>query len=184
MKAKLVLVVILLIINNIICIRFSNCQVRLPRLVSDSMILQRDAKIKIWGWASQNEKVTVKFLGKTFNSITGSNCKWIITLPPTRSGGPYDMEITGSNTITLKNIYLGDMWVCAGQSNMVIPMERVKYKYPEEIAQCTNNLIRQFIVPDAYDYYNKRDDIHSGTWTSANPVSILKFSAVGYFFAR
>jgi len=63
-------------------------------------------------------------------------------------------------------------------------MKRVKYRYPDEIAKSSNPLIRQFIVPDKYDHYKARDDVSRGYWESANPVSILRFSAVGYFFAK
>ena len=68
---------------------------RLPRLVRDSMILQRDTKIKIWGWAAKSEKVKIKFNGKNYKTTTGSDGKWMIQLPPMKAGGPYTMEITG-----------------------------------------------------------------------------------------
>ena len=73
------------------------CQVKLPRLVRDSMILQRDAKINIWGWAAKNEKVSIKFNGKNYKTKTREDGKWSIALPPTKAGGPYTMDITGSN---------------------------------------------------------------------------------------
>lgn len=100
------------------------------------------------------------------------------------AGGPYTMEISASNHITIKNILLGDVWVCSGQSNMELPMERVKYKYPTEIAQSKNDKIRQFNVATQYNFKGPQEDFSSGTWELANPKTVLQFSAIGYFFAK
>src|ERR1044071_4325231 len=78
----------------------TNAAVKLPRLISDSMILQRDIKINIWGWASVDEKVTINFHDKTYTTTTGKDGKWMITLSPMKAGGPYDMHITANNNIT------------------------------------------------------------------------------------
>ena len=95
----------------------TSAQVKLPRLISDSMILQRDAHVKIWGWAAIDEKVTVTFHNKPYSTVTGKDGKWMITLSPMHAGGPYDMQIDANNHITIKNILIGDVWVCSGQSN-------------------------------------------------------------------
>ena len=89
--------------------------VRLPQLIRDSMVLQRDTKVKIWGWATQGEKVTVSFAGKKYKTTTGSNGKWMIMLSPMKAGGPYTMQIDASNHIVLKDILIGDVWFCSGQ---------------------------------------------------------------------
>ena len=94
------------------------------------------------------------------------------------------MEIAGSNTITLKDILIGDVWVCSGQSNMVLPMGRVNDLYAEDIAHCHNPRIRVFIVPDRVDFKAEQDDLESGSWMWANSETILSFSATGYFFAK
>ncbi|HEX6426897.1 MAG TPA: sialate O-acetylesterase [Niastella sp.] len=159
-------------------------QVKLPRLISDNMVLQRDAKLSIWGWAATGEKVTIHFNGKTYNATTAADSTWTISLPAMKAGGPYDMEITGSNRILIKNIVMGDVWVCSGQSNMELPMERVKEKYVAEIAQSTNPAIRQFNVSTTYDFQKSRKDFESGNWQSADPQTVLQFTAVGYFFAK
>ena len=99
-----------------------NAQVRLPRLVRDSMILQRDTKINIWGWAAKNEKINIKFNKKSYKTTTGSDGKWLIQLPPMKAGGPFAMDISGSSKISLKEILIGDVWICSGQSNMVHQM--------------------------------------------------------------
>jgi sialate O-acetylesterase len=160
------------------------CNVRLPRLVSDGMVLQRDAAVTIWGWADSGEKVTINFNGKTYTAAAGTDGKWIVTLSPSKAGGPCDMEIKAANNITLKNILIGDVWVCSGQSNMELTMERVKDKYPKEIVNSDNNSIRQFEVPDKYYFDTPHDDLDSGAWASANPQTIFKFTAIGYFFAK
>src|SRR5690349_11082356 len=97
----------------------SFCQVRLPRLISDGMILQRDTEARIWGWASVGENVSVVFNKKTYDTKAGSDGKWMVRLPKLKAGGPYTMDIHSSNHIIISNILIGDVWVCSGQSNMV-----------------------------------------------------------------
>ncbi|HEX8461041.1 MAG TPA: sialate O-acetylesterase, partial [Segetibacter sp.] len=82
------------------------------------MILQRGAKVKIWGWAATGEKVRVSISGKNYKTITGTDGKWFITLLPMKAGGPYTMNIDATNHITLKGILFGDVFFCSGQSNM------------------------------------------------------------------
>ena len=159
-------------------------QVKLPRLISDSMVLQRDTKVNIWGWASVDEKVTINFHDKTYTATAGKDGKWMITLSHMEAGGPYGMHITASNSITIKNILIGDVWVCSGQSNMELPMERLKDKYPEIIAAANNPNIRQFNISTRYDFKSAKEDLPSGNWEMATPVSVLHFTAVGYFFAK
>ena len=86
-----------------------------------------------------------------------------------KAGGPYSMDINAGNHITLTNIMIGDVWVCSGQSNMELPMDRVKYRYPDVIAHADNTNIRQFIVPHRYDFQGPQEDLKSGSWVSANP---------------
>ena len=105
--------------------------VKLPALVSNGMVLQRDVPVKIWGWANTGEKVTVTFKGKKLRVLTDASGNWSTTLPATPAGGPYEIQV---NEIRLKDVLFGDVWLCSGQSNMVINMERVKEKYPTDIA--------------------------------------------------
>jgi len=160
------------------------CKVRLPRLISDGMVLQRDANVKIWGWATPDEKITVYFNDKKYSTTTGKCGKWVITLFPMETGGPYNMEINASNKIRIKDILIGDVWVCSGQSNMVIPMYRVEDLYGDEIANAENPFIRHFFVPERYDFNVPKKDLESGEWKLVNPENILKFTATGYFFAK
>lgn len=159
-------------------------QVKLPQLIRDSMILQRNSKINIWGWASNGEKVTITFNGKNYKAVTGENGKWAIRLRPAKAGGPYSMEISGKNKLKLNDILIGDVWLCSGQSNMVHQMELHKYTYAKEIAEANYPEIRQFWIPTMTDLQKPKDDLPTSYWKSANPQDVLQFSAVAYFFAK
>jgi sialate O-acetylesterase len=159
-------------------------QVKLPRLVRDSMILQRDTKIKIWGWAAKDEKVSIKFNNKSYKTKAGTDGKWSILLSPMKAGGPYTMDISGSNKITLKDILIGDVWICSGQSNMVHQMGLHSVRYADEVANANYSEIRHFWIPTMTDLQGPREDLPTGYWKSANPKDILDFSAVAYFFAK
>lgn len=158
--------------------------VTLPKLVGDSMILQRNVPAKIWGWALPGEAVHIQFISKDFNTITGKNGHWEITLPAMQAGGPYSMNIIGSNRIVLKDIFIGDVWVCAGQSNMVHQLGIHLYTYANEIKQDNFPQIRQFIVPATANLLKPDTNFTSGRWNSVTGQNLLQFSAVAYFFAR
>ncbi len=159
-------------------------QVKLPQLVRDSMVLQRDTKIKIWGWASKGEKITIHFNNKTYKTITTNNGNWLVALPPMPAGGPYTMTIDASNHLTLKDILIGDVWLCSGQSNMVHQMILHRERYASDIATADYPRIRHFWIPTTTDLKAPAEDLPPGYWKSANPQDILQFSAVAWFFAR
>ncbi|HEX3079647.1 MAG TPA: sialate O-acetylesterase, partial [Puia sp.] len=91
--------------------------VRLPQLLSNHMVLQRDMDFKIWGWASPGEKVSVQFNGKKENAIAGLDNQWMVRFHAMPTGGPFTMYIQGENEIILNDILIGDVWFCSGQSN-------------------------------------------------------------------
>ena len=163
---------------------FSFGQVKLPALVRDSMIIQRNTKLKIWGWAHPGEKVNVKFMGKSHKTTTGKDGKWLVWLPPMKAGGPYTMEITGRNKIKLNNILVGDVWLCAGQSNMVHNMWTHRERYGKDIAEANYPEIRQYLVPTTADLVGPEADMPLAFWKSANPTDVKKFAVVAYFFAK
>lgn len=160
------------------------CNIKLPRLVSDGMVLQREDSVRVWGWASPGEKVAVRFLGRIDTATTGPDGKWAIMLPPMKAGGPYSMEIDGINHVVINNILIGDVWVCSGQSNMQLPMARVAWEYPDAMAHSDNPYIRQLLVPNEYDFGAPKEDIQWAQWQPANPWTVLQFTAAGYFFAK
>jgi sialate O-acetylesterase len=176
------------LIYSLLIIFLSNIQsfgnVRLPTLVSDNMVLQRNTNISIWGWAASGEKVSIQFRGKNYKTTTAFNGKWIISLPAMPHGGPFEMKISGNNELSIKNILIGDVWLCSGQSNMVNPIERVKEKYPEEIPLADFQEIRNFFIPTLADVATVHDDLPPGKWVVTNPSTVLQFGSVSYFFAK
>ena len=162
----------------------ATAEIRLPRLIRDSMILQRDSKINIWGWGASGEKITIKFNRKSYKTTTGSNGKWMIVLPAMNAGGPYTMDITGRNKITLKDVLIGDVWICSGQSNMVHQMNIHDVTYAKDIAEANYPQIRHFWIPTLTSLQGPQDDLPDGFWKSANTIDVRPFSAVAYFFAR
>ncbi len=159
-------------------------QVKLPQLVRDSMILQRDAKIKIWGWASPGEKLKISFNKKTYKAITNKDSNWSVFLPPMKAGGPYTMQIDASNHIQLKEILIGDLWLCSGQSNMVHQVGLHKERFAEEIIHANYPEIRHFLIPTQTDLLHPISNISRGAWKWANPNDVLEFSGVAYSFAK
>ena len=168
----------------VFCGQTLKAEVRLPKLISDGMVLQRNQTIKIWGWANAEEKVTVEFHNSEYFCRTNDQGEWEIQLPELDAGGPFEMTIRGKNTIHLKDIVIGDVWICSGQSNMELSMQRVSPLYPDEIEHAENPFIRQFKVPREYNFQQPQSDTSGGNWQKATPESVLDFSAVAYFFAR
>ena len=159
-------------------------QIKLPRLISDGMVLQHDKPLKLWGWASPNEAISLQFDKKKYKTQTDASGNWVIPLPPQKAGGPFDFILKGKNDIKISDVLFGDVWLCTGQSNMVIPMERVKEKYGDEIAAANYPNIRFFFIPTLTNLQKPQVDFPSGKWVNANPKDILSFSAVSYFFAK
>ncbi|MBN1153842.1 sialate O-acetylesterase [candidate division KSB1 bacterium] len=159
-------------------------QVRLPRLISDGMVLQRETEIKIWGWAPAGEEIAIRFIDSVYGTTADSNGTWTVSIPPLHAGGPFEMQINASNSITISDILIGDVWLGSGQSNMELNMQRVSPLYEDEIASSANQFIRYFEVPDKYNFNSPQDDLQSGQWKKANPENVLGFSAVCYFFGK
>ena len=168
----------------LLAITISHAQVRLPRLIRDSMILQRDTKVNIWGWASANEKVTVSFNKKTFRTTADKQGNWSLVLPPVKAGGPYTIDISGKNKISLKDILFGDVWFCSGQSNMVHQLNIHDVTYADEIANANYPQIRQFWIPTLTNLQGPQADLPAGNWKPAVGEEVRPFSAVAYFFAK
>lgn len=153
-------------------------------MVSDGMVLQRNANINIWGWSEPDENIAVRFLNHSYLTTADLNGKWSVTLQKLEAGGPYCMEIEGSKKIVLHDILIGDVWICSGQSNMQLPMERVADKYADLVADYTNPSIRQFDVPEHFDFHAPCENTEKSAWKSVSKETILRFTAVGFFFAK
>jgi sialate O-acetylesterase len=159
-------------------------QVRLPRLISDGMVLQRNTGLNIWGWAAPWEKVSVDFAGDRYSTRADASGGWKVVMKPMTAGGPHTMRIEGTNSITVNDILVGDVWLCSGQSNMELPVRRVRPLYEAEIAGAENNSVRAFTVPKRYSFNERQEDLPGGRWVAADPETVLDFSAAAWFFAR
>ncbi|WP_308991265.1 sialate O-acetylesterase [Mariniflexile litorale] len=159
-------------------------QVRLPKLISDGVVLQRDTKIPVWGWASPNEKVTVQFNTKNYKTTASNEGKWELILPKMKAGGPYTMTVSGKNSIEIKDILIGDVWLCSGQSNMEHQLFRHDVIYANEIATANYPEIRHYKVPKTTSISGEKDDLEGGNWQKAVGEEVNPFSVVSYFFAK
>lgn len=157
---------------------------RMHTMFSDGMILQRDANVSIWGFAKPSSTVTVDFLGNVYKTESDLYGNWLIVLKKYPAGGPYEMRISCDREIVIRDIFFGDVFLCAGQSNMQLPMERVKYRYPEVYSNDEYPLIRQFLVPEHYDYKRENNDTEKSCWEAVTHETIGHFTAAGYFFAK
>ncbi len=156
-------------------------KVRLPRLVSDGMVLQRDVPIKVWGFADAGEQVNLSFRGVELQTKADNAGRWQVELPIQEAGGPFTMQI---NEIELKDILVGDVWLCSGQSNMELQVVRVMDMYRKEILSYENPMIRHFKVPTIYAFDGPKEDIPAGEWRACTQEHVMQFSALAYFFAR
>lgn len=155
--------------------------IRLPSLVSDRMVLQRDTELKIWGWADIGEKVTVRFREKFYYTEGDKYGKWMVQLPAQEAGGPFIMEI---NERTIRDILIGEVWLCSGQSNMETPIARLVERYPE-IPVSNQHMIRYFKVPTQNTIDRVQEDIpDGGKWFSGTSSDIMNWTALAYFYAK
>ncbi|MDO8589368.1 MAG: sialate O-acetylesterase [Armatimonadota bacterium] len=153
--------------------------VRLPTLIGEGMVLQRGSPVRLWGWADEGEKVSVSFRGQSV-STTATGGKWVVTLKPGKAGGPFALTISGANRMELKDVMVGDVWICSGQSNM--QWDLAQANAAAEIPKSTNPMIRLFSVPRV-TARRAADDVAS-TWQACVPETAAHFSAVGYYFGR
>ncbi|MBN2698739.1 MAG: sialate O-acetylesterase [Bacteroidales bacterium] len=148
------------------------------------MVLQRETNVNIWGWSAPGESIEVRFLDSTYHATANDSGEWSVSLGKLKPGGPFEMTLSASNVIKISDILIGDVWLCSGQSNMELPVRRVSWVYPEEIAGSANSMIRHFEVPDRTHFNGPLRDLNGGSWESADPGAVMNFSAVAYFFAR
>ena len=159
-------------------------EVRLPRLVSDGMMLQRDTPVRIWGWADPGETITVGIGKNTYPTTADNDGAWTVQLPARKAGGPHAITIRASNTITINDVLFGDVWLCSGQSNMETPVSRVMTLFGNEINTYSNPNIRYVKVPTAYNFHGAQTDVETCRWEDVTPESAQAFSALPYFFAK
>lgn len=155
---------------------------KLSSIWSDGIVLQRNKCIHLFG-QSESSKVEIQFAGQSFETSVSGN-DWDIILPPMSAGGPYNMQIFDGEMNIIKDIFIGDVWILGGQSNMELPVSRVMDCLAKEVIGAEDSRIRMFKVPQNYNFNDCEEYINEGSWVSVNAESIMNFSAVGYFFAR
>lgn len=176
-KMKKSLLFIFLIISIL-----SNANVRMPLIFSDGMVLQRDKQIPIWGFADANESVEIHFNKQIKKTQADKSGKWTVNLSPEKAGGPFELIIIGKNKITIKNVLVGEVWICSGQSNMEFQVYKTM-NAEKEITDSNYPMIRHFGVAQDLSGTPK-DDLKQGKWEAANKETVGNFTAVGYYFAR
>ncbi len=152
---------------------------KLAAILGDGMVLQRGDKAPVFGTTIPGEKVTVTFRDRKFETVADAKGTWRVDVVPGSAGGPFPMTIVGKSTIPLKEVYVGEVWVCSGQSNM-----RWGVTYTQDagkIPDKSNPLLRLQRLPEG-SYALNRPPLQFGGWHAADKKSILPFSATGYFF--
>ena len=164
-------------------VTFVGAKVSLPQLFQSGMVLQRGKAIPVWGKAEPGETVTVRFNKKEFTTTADADGNWRVDLPKMKAGGPYELSI---NDLELKDILIGDVWLCSGQSNIDVHIERVYPQYVQEVDSYENPKIRLFRVQNDTDTHGVKDDIRptSINWKPLNKQNAWPFSAVGYFLGK
>ncbi|MEQ1854562.1 MAG: sialate O-acetylesterase, partial [Chthoniobacteraceae bacterium] len=155
--------------------------VRLPAILSDHAVLQTDVPVPVWGWADAGEKVEVSIAGQTKSTMPESGGKWMLKLDPLKAGGPHEMTVKGRNTITVKDVLVGEVWLGSGQSNMAMQVSRAK-DFEQEKAAANLPQVRMFTEASAAS--GKAEEQGKGTWVVCSPETVGTFSATLFFCGR
>ncbi|WP_269524230.1 sialate O-acetylesterase [Coraliomargarita parva] len=177
MKQKTAKILILSLCTSAI----SMAEVSMPNIFGSHMVLQRELANPVWGKADPGESVTVKIGDQSHATKADADGKWKLKLEPMEAGGPYEMTVSGSNTLSFEDVQIGDVWFCSGQSNMEFAVKNT-YNGEVEVASATNPKIRLITVPRVGTQEPK--DNFNGRWAVCSPQTVGDFSAVGYFFGR
>lgn len=170
----------------------ARADIKLPSVIADNMVLQQKSKVTLWGWASPGEKLSVEYgwSKSAVNTTAGKDGKWAVAIPtPAASKTAYSLTFKGKNTIEIKNILIGEVWLCSGQSNMKFTIakgpatwETGVNDYEAEVAKINNPYIREYTVKETVSDTLMHDT--QGEWQEANPTNARLFSAVAYYYAR
>lgn len=162
--------------------------IRFPALISDHMVLQQNTDVTLWGWANPNEDISIQSSWqneKVYMTTTDSNGKWSVKIPTFDAGGPYELVFKSSSDIkTIKDILIGEVWICSGQSNMEMPLKgftsQPVLESNEIIAQSDNPQLRMFTV----ERNTSQSPLSNceGNWVLSTPKEAASFSAVAYIY--
>ena len=178
----------LFVILAIVGIASASARLTMPQFFQQGMVLQRGKAIPVWGTAMPQEKITVSWNRRQYTTQADTQGRWRIDLPAMKAGGPYTMQVSDeSNTVlTYGDVLVGDVWICSGQSNIDVTIERVYPQYPEEIDRLNNPRIRLFRVQNETNTHGVQNDIRPATinWKPLNKENAWLFSAVGTFLGK
>ncbi|WP_448635584.1 sialate O-acetylesterase [Pedobacter panaciterrae] len=158
--------------------------IRLPNILGSNMVLQQKSTTKFWGWGLPGEKIkiTTSWDNKTIEALTDGNASWQISIQTPQAGGPYTVLLEGENKITLENIFIGEVWVCSGQSNMEWSHNNGLTSIKNEFSQLSKLNIKLFRIPKTTS--KTPQDNTEGTWVACDSNTLKAFSAVGYYFGK
>jgi sialate O-acetylesterase len=159
----------------------ARADVRVPSIVGDNMVLQQGRRARVWGWAEPGERVTVSFRGDKAGATADARGRWEVFTGPHKAGGPSELTVAGRNTLTFRNVLVGEVWVCSGQSNMEWSLANAQ-DGAREAAAADYPFIHLFTVAKKTSA-EPLDDVE-GRWVVTTPREAAQFSAVGYFFGR
>jgi sialate O-acetylesterase len=163
----------------------NNLHLSISPFSGDNMVIQQGVIFPLCGSSIPDAIVSVSFLGKSIQCKANKDGAWQLDLDPLDACGPFSLEITSNNeNITLNNIYAGDVWLCAGQSNMEMPMQRLKDSFPDEWDTQNFPCICQFKVPQEWDFSEPRKELNGGCWKPASNQTLDEFSGAAWFFAK
>ncbi|MFV8466075.1 sialate O-acetylesterase [Flavobacterium sp. LB1P62] len=164
-----------------------DAKIKLPALFSDNMMLQQKSKVPMWGWTDKNENLSIKtsWDSKIYKAKADNQGKWKLELQTPVAGGPFIIEVSqGKETIVVKNVLIGEVWLCSGQSNMEMPLKGFSGQPVkngnEIIVKSTNASIRLITIPRATVLKPLED--FEGKWETASPKSTANFSATAWYF--
>ena len=151
------------------------------QLFNDHMVFPRDIEAPVWGWCEPGKEVTVAMGNKSAKAVAGADGRWQVKIGPFGAGGPHELKITGPKEQIVKDVLIGDVWICSGQSNMEWDVNSSNNPQ-DEIAKANHPKIRLFYVPKRIS--TEPQSLVSADWKVCSPESVPGFSAVGYFFGR
>ena len=159
----------------------ATADVKLPAIFSDHAVLQREMKVPVWGWADPGEDVSVSIAGQTLKTKADATGKWRVTLEPLSVGEPLTLVVEGKNRVERKDLLVGEVWLCSGQSNMEWPVKNSTNGDLEATAANEPNI--RMITVGGLGSQEVADDF-KGEWNICSPKTVGEFSAVGYYFGR
>ena len=154
-------------------------------IVASGMVLQQNKINCVFGTAGAYEDIYMTFRGMTSITQADETGNWKIEFSPGQAGGPFNMLIKSEKeNVTFNDVYVGEVWVNSGQSNAQLPMERMRFSYPEEFELPENPYIRMITIPISWTFHGERDYVENPVWQAASPSTIGQMSGTGYFFAK